>query len=401
MDINKIRNDFPLLSNIEQPFVYLDNGATTQKPKMVIDRLNQYYLYENSNIHRGNYLLSSHASRIYENARGTIQRWINARYMDEIVFTKGSTESINLVAAAAFETLIHSGDNVIVTELEHSSNFFPWKHRCEKNGVELRVAQAEKDGSLNADLLLSLMDKRTKLVAVTAMSNVTGYRPELDRIIAEAHRNGVWVLVDASQEVVHHVISVQKMNCDFLCFSGHKLYGPMGIGILYGKRNLLKEMPPYLYGGDMVEKGDRGELPYKTEPGKYEAGTQNIAGAVGLEAAVSYLEEQDFDSLIRYETELSSILKKRIKALPGIRVIGPDITAPVLAFEVEGLGAYDVGVLLANKGIAVRCGAHCAYPLMRRMEKESICRISLAFYNTVEEIDYLADVLQHICKRRI
>lgn len=396
----RFRDDFPIFEQRTQPFVYLDNGATTQKPMVVIERMNRFYLYENANIHRGSYSLSSHASQMFDDARKRVQTWIDAKYADEIVFTKGSTEAINLVAHAAFEAWINPGDNVIVTELEHSSNYFPWKYFCEKNGVEFRVAEAQYDGSLDKEAVFSLMDKRTRLIAVTAMSNVTGFRPELTAVIEEAHRNKTRVLVDASQEIVHHMISVQKMGCDFLCFSGHKIYGPMGTGVLYGKKEWLEKMPPYLYGGDMVEKGERGEISYKTSSGKYEAGTQNIAGVLGLAAALEYLEACGFEHLLRQEEELALYIRNRLKQIEGIHVLGPDLRSPVIAFESDYLGAYDIGVLFANRGIAIRCGAHCAYPLMKRMNKESICRISLAAYNTEEELDYAADTLEHICKRR-
>lgn len=401
MDVHRIREDFPIFRNQAQPFVYLDNGATAQKPWAVIRRMNQFYQYENSNIHRGSYPLSSSASQMYEDAREKIRIWIDAEYADEIVFTKSCTEAINLAAFAVFEAWIRPGDNVIATELEHSSNFFPWKHWCERSGAQFQAARAGTDGSLGAQAVLSLVNSRTKLIAMTAMSNVTGFRPELETIIREAHRRGICVLVDASQEIVHQAVSVRNMGCDFLCFSGHKLYGPMGTGVLYGKRKYMEQLPPYLYGGDMVEKGDGDTISYKTEPGKYEAGTQNIAGILGLEAAVSYLEEQDFQRLVQYERELSVYTRERLGHLVGIHILGPDIISPVLTFEAEQLGAYDLGVLLANHGIAVRCGAHCAYPLIKRMGRESICRISLAFYNTREEIDYVADTLELICKRRI
>lgn len=401
MDVAKIRSDFPMFQNQKEPFVYLDNGATTQKPKAVIERISRYYAGENSNIHRGAYPLSRHASQLYENARKTVQQWLDAESADEIVFTKSSTEAVNLVAAAAFDTFIGKGDNVIVTELEHSSNYFPWKHHCEKNGAEFRVAAAAVDGSLKPEVVLSLMDQRTKLIAVTAMSNATGFRPDLARIIEEAHRNKVPVLVDASQEAVHRIISVQRLECDFLCFSGHKIYGPMGTGVLYGRKAYLEELAPYLYGGDMVLKGNQGELIYREDAGKYEAGTQNIGGVLGLEAALTYLKENDFADLISYEADLSRYLRARLEAIQRIRIAGPKGISPVLSFEIQGLGAYDIGVLLAGRGIAVRTGAHCAYPLMQRMGKESICRISLAFYNTKKELDVVADRLEEICGGRI
>ena len=444
MDVTEIRRDFPILNQEGKPLVYLDNGATTQKPQAVIDRLCRYYSMENSNIHRGSYPLSSQASRMYERARETVRSWVDAEYGEEIVFTKGCTESVNLAAAAVFETYVCPGDNVIVTELEHSSNYFPWKNQCEKKCAQFRVALAQTDGSLRAEDVLDQMDSRTRLIAVTAMSNVTGFCPDVDRIIREAHKRGVLVLIDAAQAVVHRAISVRQMKCDFLCFSGHKIYGPMGIGVLYGRKMYLEEMAPYLYGGDMVVKGDRGEVSYKKSPSKYEAGTQDIAGALGLEAALLYLNSRGFEEMIQYEAELGAYLRERLEAVKGVHVIGepavrqplsgrsepqpqsggsepqpqsggsvpqpqsggsePQLQSggsvpPIAVFETDKLGAYDIGVLLANSGIAVRCGSHCAYPLMKRMGKESLCRVSLSFYNTKQEIEYMAERLERICGR--
>ena len=426
MDVTEIRRDFPILNQEGKPLVYLDNGATTQKPQAVIDRLCRYYSMENSNIHRGSYPLSSQASRMYERARETVRSWVDAEYGEEIVFTKGCTESVNLAAAAVFETYVCPGDNVIVTELEHSSNYFPWKNQCEKKCAQFRVALAQTDGSLRAEDVLDQMDSRTRLIAVTAMSNVTGFCPDVDRIIREAHKRGVLVLIDAAQAVVHRAISVRQMKCDFLCFSGHKIYGPMGIGVLYGRKMYLEEMAPYLYGGDMVVKGDRGEVSYKKSPSKYEAGTQDIAGALGLEAALLYLNRRGFEEMIQYEAELGAYLRERLEAVKGVHVIGEPAVRqplsgrsdpqpqsggsvpqpqsggsipPIAVFETDKLGAYDIGVLLANSGIAVRCGSHCAYPLMKRMGKESLCRVSLSFYNTKQEIEYMAERLERICGR--
>ena len=444
MDVTEIRRDFPILNQEGKPLVYLDNGATTQKPQAVIDRLCRYYSMENSNIHRGSYPLSSQASRMYERARETVRSWVDAEYGEEIVFTKGCTESVNLAAAAVFETYVCPGDNVIVTELEHSSNYFPWKNQCEKKCAQFRVALAQTDGRLRAEDVLDQMDSRSRLIAVTAMSNVTGFCPDVDRIIREAHKRGVLVLIDAAQAVVHRAISVRQMKCDFLCFSGHKIYGPMGIGVLYGRKMYLEEMAPYLYGGDMVVKGDRGEVSYKKSPSKYEAGTQDIAGALGLEAALLYLNSRGFEEMIQYEAELGAYLRERLEAVKGVHVIGepavrqplsgrsepqpqsggsepqpqsggsvpqpqsggsePQLQSggsvpPIAVFETDQLGAYDIGVLLANSGIAVRCGSHCAYPLMKRMGKESLCRVSLSFYNTKQEIEYMAERLERICGR--
>lgn len=408
MDVTEIRRDFPILNQEGRPIIYLDNGATTQKPRAVIDRLCRYYSLENSNIHRGSYPLSSQASRMYERARETVRAWVDAEYGEEIVFTRGCTESVNLAASAVFETYVRPGDNVIVTELEHSSNYFPWKNQCEKKGAHFRVALAQTDGSLRAEDVLEQIDSRTRLIAVTAMSNVTGFCPDVDRIIQEAHKRGVLVLADAAQAVVHRVISVRQMGCDFLCFSGHKIYGPMGIGVLYGRKRYLEEMAPYLYGGDMVVKGDRGEVLYKKSPGKYEAGTQDIAGALGLEAALIYLQSWGFEGILRYEAELGAYLRECLGAVKGVHIIGEPAAPmplsggaapPIAVFEADNLGAYDIGVLLANDGIAVRCGSHCAYPLMKRMGKESLCRVSLSFYNTKQEIEYMAERLERICGR--
>lgn len=395
--INEIRKEFPLFQR-EDPLIYFDNGATTQKPKAVIERLAKYYREENANIHRGSYPLSNRASVLYEHARATVAKWLDAEAPEEVVFTKGCTEAINLAAAAVGETWLQQGDNVVVTELEHSSNFYPWQHQCEKYGANLRIAEAQNDGSILADAVINLIDKRTKLVAITAMSNVTGFRPDLHRIIEAAHEKGCYVLVDAAQEIAHHIVSVRKMDCDFLCFSSHKIYGPMGVGVLYGKKKLLEELKPYLYGGDMVEKGDCGCICYRRDPGKFEAGTQNIEGALGLEAALEFLQQHDFEKLIQYEQQLGRYLKEQLQRISGIHLLGSDVSASVISFEADAFGAYDIGVLLGNYGIAVRCGAHCAYPLMMRMGRESSCRVSLAFYNTKEEVDRLVNYLNMLMK---
>ena len=399
MDASMIRQHFPIFSKLEKPFIYFDSGATTQKPEAVINRLVQYYSYENSNIHRGNYPLSNHASDMICHARETVQKWLHAEFSDEIVFTKGCTESINLVASCAFHTWIQPGDNVIVTELEHSSNYYPWNYHCLQNHAELRTARATPDGSLDPDAVLSLIDQRTKLIAITAMSNVTGFRPDIKQLIKEAHRRQILVLVDAAQEIAHNPLFVTESDCDFLCFSGHKVYGPMGIGVLYGKREWLNKMVPYQYGGGMVKEMEQGEISCRSDSGKYEAGTQNLGGVLGLEAAFNYLSELDFELLRKHEKELSSYLRECMDKIHGVHIIGNTADSPVLSFETDYLGAYDVGVLLANAGICIRSGSHCAYPLMKRLGKENICRISLAVYNTQQELDLLAEQLENICRK--
>ena len=387
MEPRELREDFPILRNRGDSLIYLDNAATTQKPEAVIDRICRYYAWENANIHRGMYPLSTQAEHAYEAVRREIADWIGASAAEEIVFTKGSTEAVNLTAAAFFETWVDRGDNVVVTELEHSSNYFPWKHQCERFGAVLRTAEAEPDGSLNPETVMGCIDSRTRMLAITAMSNVTGFRPQLRRIIEEAHRAGARVFVDASQEAAHHTINVQEMDCDLLCFSGHKVYGPMGTGVLCGKRQLLEEMRPYLYGGGMVKRGDGGLPEYRQDPEKFEAGTQNIAGVLGLGAAVEYLRSRDFAGLTEREADLAESFRGRLGNIRGIRIKGTDARSPLIAFASDRLGAYDLGVLLGNSGIAVRCGSHCAYPLMSRMGEESLCRISLGIYNTQEELD--------------
>lgn len=412
MKVHEFRSEFPFFDPGKQekresgsgegtkaPLIYFDNGATTQKPQAVIDRLVRYYSFENSNIHRGDYPLSGRAEKMYEHARETVAEWLGAGEPEEIVFTRGSTEAINLAAACAGETWLGPGDNLVVTEMEHSSNYFPWKRQCEKRGAGFRVAAGEPEGSLRAEAVISRMDERTRLVAITAMSNVTGFRPDVKQIIKKAHEKGIPVLVDASQEIAHHRISVRELDCDFLVFSGHKVYGPMGVGVLYGKRKRLEEMEPYLYGGGMVQKGDCGCIAYRRDPGKYEAGTQNIAGVLGLEAAFEFLGGCEFSELEEHERKLGRYLRQRLRQIDGIRLAGPEGDTPVQVFESEWMGAYDMGVLLGNRGIAVRSGAHCAYPLMERMGKESLCRVSLAFYNTTEEIDRFAEVLKDLQRR--
>lgn len=400
MNAEEIRRDFPIFGLREQPFVYLDNGATSQKPRRVIERLARYYAQENANIHRGGYPLARQAEEMYSQARETIARWIGAEGPDEIIFTRGCTESVNLAAEALFQGRIGLGDNVIVTELEHSSNYFPWKARCEAHGVQLRAARARPDGSLDAEEIFRLMDRKTRLIAVTAMSNVTGFRPDIRRIAGTAHENGALMLADGAQEIAHHPVSVKELGCDFFCFSGHKVYGPMGVGVLYGRREILRELPPVLYGGGMITEGGSGAFCCREAPEKFEAGTQDIAGALGLEAAVDYLREKGERELFLRERELAVYLRKRLGEVQGLHIIGAERDCPTAAFFMDGFGSYDIGVMLAGKGIAIRCGAHCAYPFMRRLGKESLCRITLSFYNTKEEIDYTADCLQAIGRRR-
>lgn len=392
MEQQEIRSKFPVFSQNKR-LVYLDNAATSQKPEGVIDRVRQFYLSENSNIHRGNYPLSSRASEYYAHSKQTVSHWIDARTPEEIVYTKSSTEAINLVAAG-MDGLTGPENNIVTTELEHSSNYFPWKELCRRTGVQFRVAEVEEDGSLKTEKLLKLIDCHTKLVAVTGMSNAGGFCPDLKKIISEAHNKGALVLVDATQLIVHRMISVRELDCDFLSFSSHKIYGPMGLGVLYGKQSCLELIPPLLYGGDMVLRGDGDQIIYKSNTEKFEGGTQNIGGALGLEAAIEFLQENEFEALLEHEKALAAYTRQRLEKIKGLHILNSGSDSPIILFEMDGIGAYDVGVLLGLKDIAVRCGSHCAYPLMKRLERQSLCRVSLAVYNTKEDSDRLAAALE-------
>lgn len=391
MSKESIRAFFPIFRNDER-LVYLDNAATTQKPEAVIRRLEQFYCLENANIHRGNYPLSLKASEAYQRSKESVCQWIDAASSEEIAYTKGSTEAINLVARG-IEGQIRPEDNVVITELEHSSNYFPWKELCRRTNAQLRIAEVEKNGALQCESVLRQVDEHTKILAITGMSNVTGECPDLDRIIAKAHEKGALVFVDATQLIVHRKISVQKLDCDFLSFSSHKLYGPMGLGVLYGKRALLAQMEPLLYGGDMVMRGEKDRIVYKEGCGKFEGGTQNVEAALGFAAALDFLRGHDFEQLLEQERQLAAYAKEKLQALPFVRVFYSGPASPILLFEVCGMGAYDTGVFLGLRGIAVRCGSHCAYPLMKRMGVSSVCRASLAVYNTQEDVDRFVQAL--------
>ena len=392
MEAAQIRRSFPVFTQ-DPSLVYLDNAATSQKPQSVIDRLVQYYNFENANIHRGNYPLSNRASKLYEDSKQTVCNWLDAEDKEEIVYTKGSTEAINLVAAVLREQ-IKPGDNIVTTELEHSSNYFPWKELCEKTGADFRVAKAKKDGSLDPAAVLELMDEHTKLLAITGMSNAIGFQPDLKQLIPAAHEKGALVLVDGTQLVVHKKVSVRKLDCDFLSFSSHKLYGPMGLGVLYGKKKILESLPPFLFGGDMVMRGDGDRLVYRKDSQKFEAGTQNLAAAMGLKAVMDFLNENQFEELIEKERLLAASLREKLAALEGIQILNKGRASPITLFRSEHFGAYDIGVFLGLKNIAVRCGSHCAYPLMKRMELQSACRISMGIYNTEEDVKRLITALK-------
>lgn len=398
MSKENIREFFPIFRS-DARLVYLDNAATAQKPEAVIRRLEQFYGSENANIHRGNYPLSLQASEAYQRSKERVARWLDAAGPEEIAYTKGSTEAINLVARG-LENQIQPQDNVVITELEHSSNYFPWKELCRRTNAQLRVAEAEESGALKSESVLRQLDKHTKVLAITGMSNVTGECPDLDLIIAKAHENGALVFVDATQLIVHRKISVRKLDCDFLSFSSHKLYGPMGLGVLYAKRAWFAQLEPLLYGGDMVMRGEKDQIVYKEGCEKLEGGTQNVEAALGLTAALDFLDAHDFEQLLEKERQLAVYAEEKLRSLPFVRLFYSGQDSPILLFEVSGLGAYDTGVFLGLRGIAVRCGSHCAYPLMKRMGLTSVCRASLAVYNTQEDVDRLIRALTDLNRSR-
>lgn len=400
-DVSAIRRDFPILSSevYHKPLIYLDNGATTQKPLAVIDKLSDGYLHHNANVHRGVHFLSQEATDLHENARKRVQQFINAASSDEIIFTRGTTESINLVASSFGDAFLADGDEVIVSEMEHHANIVPWQLLQSRKNIVIKVIPMTEIQELDIDQYRSLFTPKTKLVSVAHVSNVLGTINPVREIIAEAHRHGVPVLVDGAQSIPHIKVDVQALDADFFVFSGHKIYGPTGIGVLYGKRKWLEQMPPYQGGGEMIqnvsfEKTTFNELPYK-----FEAGTPDFISSVALAAALDYVEAIGLDQIAAYETELLEYATAQFKQIPGMHIYGnAREKSAVLSFLVEGIHHYDMGLLLDKLGIAVRTGHHCAQPLMHALGIEGTVRASFSFYNTKEEIDTLVAGVQRVCK---
>lgn len=395
-DAQKIRADFPVLSRrvYGKPLVYFDNGATAQKPYAVIDKVDYLHREMNANVHRGLHFMSETCTDEYEAARRDIAAFIGAGSTREIVFTAGATAAINTVAYSFGERYIGPGDNVVTTEMEHHANIVPWQLICGRKGAELRVVPFADDGRLEIEKLPGLIDDRTRIVCVTQASNVLGTCPDLSAVIAMAHDRGVPVLVDGCQGIVHGGVDVAALDCDFYAFSGHKLYGPTGIGVLYGKERLLDEMPPFMGGGDMVGTVSFSGTTYAELPLKFEAGTTNYIGAIGLAEAVRYLNGIDLQAAHRHETALKDYATQRLSAIPGVRIYG---TQPgkcsIMSFGAEGVHPYDAGMILDKLGVAVRTGTHCAEPVMTHYGITSMIRASLAMYNTIEEVDVFADGL--------
>lgn len=391
-DVKQIREEFPILSRevYGKPLVYLDNGATAQKPRCVIERVAELYRSENANIHRGVHYLSERCTELYEDARRTVAEALGTPDSGEVIFTAGATAAINTVAYSFCEKFLAEGDNVVVSEMEHHSNIVPWQMMCERKGAELRVLPFDDEGRLCVEMLEELLDERTKVVAVTQASNTLGTMPNLRPIIDKAHAVGAVVMVDGCQGFVHSEVNVRELDCDFYAFSSHKLYGPNGVGVLYGKRRWLEEMPPFLGGGDMVRKVTFEKTTYADLPLKFEAGTANYIDAIGLAEAIKFLRTLDRKEVLAHEKALLDYATEQLGRIEGLRIYGttPD-KCSIVSFNVEGVHNFDLGSVLDRSGVAIRTGAHCADPVMAHYGVQGMARASFAMYNTAEEVDAL------------
>lgn len=400
-EIDKIREDFPILhrSVHNKPLIYFDNAATTQKPNSVIDTITNYYTHFNSNIHRGVHYLSDTATTEYECARKIIQNFINASSIEEVIYTRGATESINLVAYSYGRKFLKEGDEIIISTMEHHANIVPWQVLCEEKGCILRVIPINDKGELELEEFDKLLNEKTKFVSVVHISNSLGTINPINEIISKSHLVGAKVLIDASQSIQHVHVDVTMLDCDFLVFSGHKLYAPTGIGILYGKKELLAQMPPYQTGGDMIKTVSFEKTVYNDLPWKFEAGTTHIAGAIGLGVAIRYIQKIGLDNISKYESELLKYATESVINIPGLRIIGTsEKKAAVLSFVLDNAHPHDVGTLLDRDGIAIRTGQHCTEPVMKRFRIPATSRASFAFYNTKAEIDVFTDSLNKVVK---
>lgn len=397
--IEDVRKDFPILSKTiyNKPLVYLDNAATTQKPLSVIEAMNNEYLNVNSNVHRGVHWLSQQATELHESARETLRKFINAKSTNEIIFTRGTTESINLVASSFVEGFMNAGDEVIVSEMEHHSNIVPWQLQMARKGIALKVAPIDDEGNLDMEAFKKLFSERTKLVSIAHVSNVLGTVNPIDEIIQFAHSQGVPVLVDGAQSAPHFAIDVQAMDCDFFALSGHKMYGPTGIGVLYGKEEWLDRMPPYQGGGEMIETVSFDKVTFEKPPLKFEAGTPDYVATHGLATAVDYLLYLGMDNIQKHEAMLTKYAMEQLSTIKDIRFIGtPRQKDAVVSFLVGDIHPFDLGTLLDRLGIALRTGHHCAQPLMQRLGIQGTVRASFGLYNTKEEIDVLVKGIERV-----
>jgi len=396
-DLDAIRRDFPILDQQvhRAPLAYLDNAATAQKPAAVIDAVAEFYRHDNSNVHRAVHALAERATAAYEHARERVRGWINAASADEIVFLRGTTEAINLLAHSLGQAW-SAGDRVVLTTMEHHANIVPWQLLRERTGIDIAVLPVTADGELELDALPALLDGPVRLLALTHVSNVLGTVNPVAEAVRIAHDHGVPVLVDGAQALAHERVDMQALDCDFYAFSGHKMFGPTGIGVLYGKAERLAALPPWQGGGEMIRRVTFERVRFAPPPQRFEAGTQDFAGAVGLAAAIDYLSTLDRDAMARHEQALLAHATERLEAIPGLRLIGRAAhKAPVLSFLVDGVHAHDMGTLLDRKGVAVRTGHHCAMPLMDFYGVPATTRASMAFYNTLDEIDRLADAIDY------
>ncbi len=396
-DVERIRQDFPALHQQVhgKPLVYLDNAATTQKPQVVIDTLSAYYTRDNANVHRGVHLLSERATDAYESARRRIQRHLNAASPREVVFVRQATEAINLVAASFGRAVVGAGDEIVISAIEHHANIVPWQMLCEEKGARLKVVPVDDRGDLIMDEYARLLGPRTRLVAITQVSNALGTITPIEEIIRLAHRENIPVLVDGAQAAPHQAVDVQVLDCDFFVFSGHKTYGPTGIGVLYGKEAWLERMPPYQGGGDMIKMVTFEKTVYNDLPYKFEAGTPHIAGAIGLATALDYLDGLGLDRVAAWEHELLEYGTELLQAVPGVRLIGTARRkAAVLSFVLDGIHPHDVGTILDHEGVAVRAGHHCAMPVMDRFGVPATVRASLGLYNTPAELETLVTAVR-------
>lgn len=401
-DVRKVREDFPILHRLvhNKPLIYFDNAATTQKPKAVIDAITNFYSNLNSNVHRAVHYLSQASTTEFECARRIIKSFINARYEEEIVYTRGATEAINLVANSYGKIALGEGDEVLITRMEHHSNIVPWQMICEQTGAKLKVAPINNDGELIFEEFERLLNHRTKIVAVVHISNSLGTINPVKEIIQKAHEYGASTLVDASQSIQHIPVDVQELDCDFLVFSGHKVYGPTGIGVLYAKKHLLEMMPPYQGGGDMILSVTFEKTLYNTVPYKFEAGTQHIEGAIGLAAAIRYIQNIGLDAIEDYEKQLLDFATSLISEIPEVKIIGTARKkASLISFIVDNVHPHDIGTLLDRDGIAIRTGHHCTQPVMQMYNIPATSRASFAFYNTFEEIEFFVNSLKKVISR--
>ena len=401
IDIAKIRNDFPILSRqvYGKPLVYFDNGATTQKPRCVVESIVDEYYSVNANVHRGVHFLSQQATELHESSRETVRRFINAHSIAEIIFTRGTTESINLLASSFGEAFCSEGDEIIISVMEHHSNIVPWQMLAARKGVTLKVIPMNDKGELLLDEYESLFSEKTKLVSVTHVSNVLGTINPVKEMIATAHTHGVPVLIDGAQSVPHIQVDVQELDADFYAFSGHKIYGPTGVGVLYGKEYYLDQLPPYQGGGEMIQTVSFEKTVFNELPFKFEAGTPDYIGTTALAKALDYVSAIGMESIAAYEHELTTYATERLRTIEGMRIIGEaERKGSVISFLVQDIHPFDMGTLLDRLGIAVRTGHHCAQPLMIRLGIDGTVRASFAFYNTKEEVDTMVTAIERVRK---